>query len=706
MSALDNLRGIQPEQRLSADAVFSAIFDAGSMLSDYERESEESLEIAIRLLEARRNEQVPPDCSEAIDLLVEECGLYPYIDPSRFSLLTQTVIEAHAVDLKGKLYLHSKQMQVLLWLLDGDNVILSAPTSFGKSLLVDAFLSIKRPPVIMVILPTIALIDECRRRFTRSFGAHYQIITTVSEPYEAGRPTIFVLTQERFLQRADDMAIDFLFIDEFYKLDPGRDDHRYETLNLALYKALPRARQTFMAGPHIRDINLGERWKGSFRFLRTDYRTVTVNVIDRSAGKERLPIFLDDLRGVGDAASLVFTSAPGAAQTLMGDILASGIRYETKLGPNLGRWIGENYHPEWPVALGNEHGIAIHHGRLPRSLGQLFVHLFNENEIKVLICTSTLIEGVNTSAANVFVYDKKINRTDFDFFSFENIRGRVGRMMRHFVGNAFLYHEPPHAIETHVEVPILSDPGNATDFLVMNVARAELSPHGQDRQQRLPLETGLSSEVLKEHGAIGVDLLLRLNFRINEMLEKEPGTLLWSRYPTREQRIAIAELGLMVAFARRDPTGVRTPKRVAWAWGMLSQIRSLPAFLSWFAEKFFPDDEADGIDAAFQFLQACEFSFPRTLAAVEALVHQARPDVEFSYGVYVAAMECWFRETWMKELDEAGVPLPLAERLSPYIGNPAGRTEALNAIRNLNPEVMARFDEIDAFILDLALNVR
>jgi hypothetical protein len=41
---------------------------------------------------------------------------------------------------------------------------------------------------------------------------------------------------------------------------------------------------------------------------------------------------------------------------------------------------------------------------------QVFVHLFNENEIKVLICTSTLIEGVNTSAANVFIYDKKINR--------------------------------------------------------------------------------------------------------------------------------------------------------------------------------------------------------------------------------------------------------------------------------------------------------
>ncbi len=43
------------------------------------------------------------------------------------------------------------QMQVLLWLLDGDNVILSAPTSFGKSFLVDAFLARKKPQVVVVI---------------------------------------------------------------------------------------------------------------------------------------------------------------------------------------------------------------------------------------------------------------------------------------------------------------------------------------------------------------------------------------------------------------------------------------------------------------------------------------------------------------------------------------------------------------------------
>lgn len=702
MTALDDLRSIRSGQRLSTDTIFGAIFDAGSVLSDDDREADAALEIAIRLLEARRNDQVPPDCADAIDLLAEECGLYPYVEPTRFNLLTQSIIEAHSVSLHEKVYLHAKQMQVLLWLLDGDNVILSAPTSFGKSVLVDAFLAMRKPHTVVVILPTIALIDEFRRRLSRSFGSSHRVITTVSEGYAPEVPTIFVLTQERFLQRKDEVSIDFLFIDEFYKLDPGRGDARFETLNLALYKALPRSKQCFMAGPHIRHIDLGARWSGSFRFLRTDYRTVTVNVVDRSAKEQRLQTFLDDLRGVGEAASLVFTAAPSGAQSLMGEIIAAGVSYKTDLGPDLGTWIADNYHPAWPVARGSEHGLAIHHGRLPRSLGQLFVHLFNEGTIKLLICTSTLIEGVNTSAANVFVYDKKINRTDFDFFSFANIRGRVGRMMRHFVGNAFLYHEPPQQIETRVDVPVLSDPGGTTDYLIMNVDRVELSPAGQDRQRRLPIETGLSAEILRDHGALGVELLGVLDDRVRRMLGDAPRSLLWRGYPDKDQRIAIAELALLVSHSRREQTGIHTSRQVGWAWSQLLQIKSLPNFLRWFARTFSRKDEAEGIDCAFQFLQACEFGFPRSLSAVEALVRAALPEADASYAGYIAAMECWFRPPWMKELDEAGIPLPLAERLGARIGDVAGRRQALEVIRGFDMDD-GTFDRIDRFIIDLAL---
>jgi hypothetical protein len=151
----------------------------------------------------------------------------------------------------------------------------------------------------------------------------------VAETYDRTKPTIFVLTQERFLQRKDDLEIDLLFVDEFYKLDPDRGDSRFETLNLALYRAWPVAKQSIMAGPHI----------------RRDDRTVTVNVIDRSANEDFFATFLADLISVDDESSLVFTATPNTAQKLMDDLVKSDVSYSSNLGQKLSAWIETNYHP-------------------------------------------------------------------------------------------------------------------------------------------------------------------------------------------------------------------------------------------------------------------------------------------------------------------------------------------------------------------------
>jgi len=703
MSALTTLKEIAKDTTLAAPFIFDAIAEAGAGLLDSGEESEDALEIAIRLLEAKRSGQVPASCVQVVDFLAEECGLYPYVDPRSFDHSTQAVLEAHSVQLKGKYYLHAKQMQVLLWLLSGDNVILSAPTSFGKTLLVDAFISRKEPRIVVMILPTIALIDECRRRLTSTFREKYRIITTSSDEYDPEKNTIFVLTQERFLQRKDIAQIDFLFVDEFYKLDPGRDDGRFENLNLALYRGLPRAKQCFMAGPHIKDIKLAERWRGNFRFVRTDYRTVTVNILDRSGKSNRFKAFHDDLKSVGDESSLVFTATPSSAETLMEELIKANVSYSTDLGGKLGSWIVKNYHKDWPVARGSQRGIVIHHGRIPRSLGQLFVRLFDSGELKVLICTSTLIEGVNTSAANVFIYDKQINRTDFDFFSFANIRGRVGRMMRHFVGNAFLYHQPPAAIETNVEVPMLSDGTVKSDFLLLNTDREDLSREARARWDSVMANPAVPGTLLQEFGSIGFELLSKLIDKVQGYLDKDSDLLVWTGFPEKEQRIVLADLCLLVAHARQEPTGLHTAKQIQWAWSQLSKIKTLPAFLRWYAGTFEEDEPAKGIDSAFQFLQACEFSFPRTCAAVEGIVRYYRPETDVSFGLYIGNLENWFRPAWMKQLDESGIPIPLLERLAPRLSSPTSTVVAAERIGKLDLSKIPDFDDVDKFILDQAL---
>jgi len=126
--------------------------------------------------------------------------------------------------------------------------------------------------------------------------------------------------------------------------------------------------------------------------------------------------------------------------------------------------------------------------------------------------------------------------------------------------------------------------------------------------------------------------------------------------------------------------------------------------LRWFTATFFDSDRAAGVDAAFQFLQACEFGFPRSLAAIQSLVLNAETSSSANYGAFIVGLENWFRPTWMKELDEAGIPLPLAERLSSRLGKPESRADALAKIAALDTSNMPELGSIDHFILGVALD--
>lgn len=678
---LGELRGIDANQILTADDVFDLLFEAGAALNDEDRASATSLEICVRLLDALRKQQIPKSCGESVRLLAEECGLFPYLDGVQQSLINQVVTEAHRVSLDKDIFLHAKQMEVLLLLLTGQSVILSGPTSFGKSLILDAFMSKTDPMAVAAILPTLALIDETRRRISRNFP-QYQVVTTVDEEFDRSERVFFALTQERFVQRKDIGRLDLLFVDEFYKLDESRDDSRFEVLNLALYRGIPRSRQIFLAGPHISGISFGDRWRGRFNFISTDYRTVAVNIINRSNVDDRDEAFLSDLKSVGAESSLVFAASPPSAYRIAELISSANISFACDESRLVADWLRENYHREWGLANAVELGIGLHHGRIPRAVGQLLIKLFDAGVLKILICTSTLIEGVNTAAANVFIYDKKINQTDFDFFSFSNIKGRVGRMMRHFVGNAFLYHDPPSDVETEVDIPIFSQEGPSSEYLLLNIEDNDLTDKKIAEKQAAIDRTDIPLKILREHSYIGLDTLIDLDLRIKKELG-DGSQLIWSGLPDQEEMIAIASLALFIAHKKRQPTGVHTKKQVAWAWSQLMMSKDLGSFISWFSDTF-AEDAVDGIDRCFQFLQACEFAFPRAIAVSESIVNLRAGGDTANYSYFVYQIEKWFRPAWIKALDEMGVPVPLSERYVSEIPEDAPKNIALIKLAELD----------------------
>ena len=67
------------------------------------------------------------------------------------------------------------------------------------------------------------------------------------------------------------------------------------------------------------------------------------------------------------------------------------------------------------------------------------MRMFNENKFFGLLSTSSLLEGINTTAKNLIIY-KGSERSNFlTPFQFYNLCGRAGRLNEAIVGNVYNY---------------------------------------------------------------------------------------------------------------------------------------------------------------------------------------------------------------------------------------------------------------------------
>jgi replicative superfamily II helicase len=130
-----------------------------------------------------------------------------------------------------EIYFHEEQKFLSDFLRkDKRNLIVSAPTSFGKSLLIQEIVASKQYKNIVIIQPTLALLDETRRKLSRYREDYKIIVRTTQKPAEKN---LFLLTAERVMEYSEFSAIDFFIIDEFYKLSPKMDPTRADILNNA-----------------------------------------------------------------------------------------------------------------------------------------------------------------------------------------------------------------------------------------------------------------------------------------------------------------------------------------------------------------------------------------------------------------------------------------------------------------------------------------
>ena len=69
-----------------------------------------------------------------------------------------------------------------------------------------------------------------------------------------------------------------------------------------------------------------------------------------------------------------------------------------KLYDHLCRLFAGGKGEEWVVTRALKYGIGVHHGLVPKYIQNEIIGLFNKRILNVLICTTTITEGINTNA--------------------------------------------------------------------------------------------------------------------------------------------------------------------------------------------------------------------------------------------------------------------------------------------------------------------
>ncbi len=696
-----SVRTALSDQNLDGVDRFTLLRAIADHVNDKEA-SQDGRDLVIRAL--ARSDVFDQFETQVLTSLVRAVGLYPYMgnalqyaqDDDRLAY------ELHRPDGMDEVF-HSLQAKVYYQLRAGSNIVLSASTSVGKSLLIDAMIALGTFKKIVIVVPTLALIDETRKRLVGRFRDEIHVITHPTQTAELAKANVYILTQERVRQRIDLSNIDFFVIDEFYKLDlrHEKDKRRAIELNLAFHQLARTKAQFYLLGPNIKAIKGLDRYE--IHFIPSEYSTVAVDVVNfdlPTRGDER-DAKLTELCRALDTATLIYCQAPGSAARVAKMLMREVAAGTEPACAEHADWIDENFHPEWVVAQALRRGIGLHHGGIPRALQQHMVRLFNNGVLKRLICTSTLIEGVNTAAENVIVYDRRRNKNVLDFFTYMNIQGRAGRMGRYFIGKVYMLEKPPAEEETVVEYPVGGQDLETPLSLIMQLDDADLTEMSRSRVADALKDSFLSEDTIRLNGSVEPDKQNSVARALYEAMAERPDLYIWRGFPKKEQLIAVADFVInYLSGPRMRDLGITSASQLHWHLSRISQTGGLRAYISDVAAGVLPhQDVSTKIDEALKIIRnVISYSFPQDLMVLHNIQLEVSGMLDLApgdYSVYADAANHLFLPETIAALDEYGVPLQLANKISAYLEPHYVLDAVLSRLRALDPTSVKDLTEFE-----------
>ncbi len=370
------------------------------------------------------------------------------------------------------------QSEVYKAFYDNSVITISAPTSAGKSYvmleLIKKYINENDGKDIVYLVPTRALIQQVYYDINKLIkNEEFEKVSVSAVPVleEDGKQHVYVFTQERmqwFMCQYTCEGIGFVLVDEAQKIG---DDNRGILLQQVVEQLTESDVKVMFASPMTENPEmllgaLGKEMKSGV--VKSEQVTVNQNLIyvNAVAGNskkwdvamcydekiyslgmievayrcnsvsKRLTFVAHKLSNI-EGGNLIYVN--GAAEAEKIALLLYDLEPDAEKDEDveeLIKLIKKTVHPMYSLCKALGHKIAFHYGNMPLIIRQEIEELFKEGKIKFLVCTSTLMEGVNMPAKTIFLRGPKRGQnkplTEVDFW---NLAGRAGRQGKEFQGN-------------------------------------------------------------------------------------------------------------------------------------------------------------------------------------------------------------------------------------------------------------------------------
>lgn len=355
---------------------------------------------------------------------------------------------------QNKIYMSEQQLEISKFFnkYNYETISVIAPTSYGKTELILSLLRENENKKICIITPTKSLLAQTKIRIVNAQIDWIKKVVIQPEMYTGKENSLVaVLTQERLLRLLKmypRLKFDFAIIDEAHGL--LNDDERSRLLAeviLILEKRNSEIAFKFLtpflgdssnlrikfADIGISEYKVSEYIKSEKFYIYDEKNSKILKFYDQfinefyELGKLELNMYRFITRYCGDK-NIIYLNKPKDIEFFSTKFMSVMQEIQNRKIEKACSNLKEFIHPQYKLLDCLKRGFIYHHGSVPDSVRIYIEHIFSTcSEIKYVVTSSTLLEGVNLSADRLFVLD---NRKGPGYLSPSNFKNLVGRVCR------------------------------------------------------------------------------------------------------------------------------------------------------------------------------------------------------------------------------------------------------------------------------------